>query len=227
MPNRMLRDWTDSEKVDTLSVHAERFFTRLIMKVDDYGRYPASPKYLRAMLFPLKEDMRETDISRCLNECQVAGLIALYEVEKKEYVQINDFRQRLRQKTEKYPCPTIDGQMTVTRQTDDSLKRREEEVEEKGREYVPPDEKIVFTIEHCLVVAMNDSRWVKANKTNEAELQVFNSTLEKQGRFKENPAEYKRYFANWKNKQGKIVSDESSPTTNNIREAEARRILGI
>ena len=33
----MLRDWTQSEKIDELTIESERFFTRLIMKVDDYG----------------------------------------------------------------------------------------------------------------------------------------------------------------------------------------------
>ena len=52
MPNRILRDWTDSEPVNSLSVHAERLFVRLIMKADDYGRLTDHPKLLRAMLFP-------------------------------------------------------------------------------------------------------------------------------------------------------------------------------
>jgi len=39
MPNRILRDWTDSDRVNSLSAEAERLFIRLIMKADDYGRY--------------------------------------------------------------------------------------------------------------------------------------------------------------------------------------------
>ena len=45
MPNRILRDWTDSERVNALTVQGERFFVRLIMKVDDYGRLYGNPMF--------------------------------------------------------------------------------------------------------------------------------------------------------------------------------------
>jgi hypothetical protein len=107
MPNRILRDWTDSDIVDTLTVHAERFFTRLIMKVDDYGRYSANIKFLKSTLFPLKTDVRETDITRWITECEKSSLIALYNVANKDYLQIENFKQVLRQKNEKYPPPAL------------------------------------------------------------------------------------------------------------------------
>jgi hypothetical protein len=128
MPNRILRDWTDSEKVDLLSVHAERFFTRLIMKVDDYGRFSAGAKVVRAALFPLKShEIREADISRWLTECEAAGLIILYEINEKSYLEICNFKQRLRQMIEKYPSNSKnDGHTTDIRQSDDGLKQKPE-----------------------------------------------------------------------------------------------------
>src|SRR5690606_31911603 len=133
MANRMLRDWTDSEKVNQLSAHAERFFTRLIMKADDFGCYTANPKLVKSTLFPwLIDEVREADISRWMAECQKAGLILLYEVEGKPYLQIKDFGQRLRAKKSKYPLPAQCGQMTAEcgHMSDTRLleeKRREEE----------------------------------------------------------------------------------------------------
>jgi hypothetical protein len=106
MPNRILRDWTDSFTIDELDANTERFFIRLIMKVDDYGRFFADARLLRANLFPLKTDVRDTDISRWLAACEKAGLIAIYNVAKKEFLQINNFNQTLRQKKEKYPPPS-------------------------------------------------------------------------------------------------------------------------
>lgn len=104
---RLLRDWTNSDKVNSISLHAERFFTRLIMKVDDYGCFYADPRILKANLFPLLLDaIREADISRWTTECQKAGLIALYESEGKMYLQILDFNQRLRQKRQIFPLPS-------------------------------------------------------------------------------------------------------------------------
>lgn len=145
MPNRMLRDWTNSEKVDQLDANGERFFTRLIMIVDDYGRYYADERLLRAAMFPRKIDsIRDADISRWMAACQKAGLIVVYENSGKNYLQIIDFNQRLRQKREKFPAPDV-GHMTVNCQTDDrhmsdncqtidGLNRREVEYEEEGNE---------------------------------------------------------------------------------------------
>jgi len=107
MPNRMLRDWTDSEKVNRLTVHGERFFTRLIMKVDDYGCFHADSRLLKASLFPLQLDsIREADLLRWATECQKAGLIVLYESNSKKFLQIVDFRQRLDKSNPKYPLPS-------------------------------------------------------------------------------------------------------------------------
>jgi hypothetical protein len=106
MANRILRDWTDSDKINNLSVHAERFFTRLIMKVDDYGRFFSDPRLLKANLFPLLLDsIREADVTRWMAECQKAGLIVIYEIKGKGYLQIEVFKQTLRQKKERYPGP--------------------------------------------------------------------------------------------------------------------------
>lgn len=141
MPNRILRDWTDSLKIDLLDVNTERFFTRLIMKVDDYGRFYSDTRLLKANLFPLKTDIRETDISRWIAECEKSGLIVTYNVANRGYLQITDFKQQLRQKKEKYPSPNIgtsdDSGMHSRCVADDILKRNESET--KGRESPAPD----------------------------------------------------------------------------------------
>lgn len=144
MPNRILRDWTDSETIDALDVQTERFFIRLIMKVDDYGRYLANVRLLKSQLFPLKSDIRETDISRWLAECKQSGLIALYNVAQKDYLQIVNFRQQLRQKVEKYPPPIeVKNNATQThsrRIADDvpETKRNESETEREKKPEISP-----------------------------------------------------------------------------------------
>lgn len=103
MPNRILRDWTDSEAVESLPWQSEVFFTRLIMKVDDFGRFSANPKLLRSLLFPIRDGVRDSDISRDLSACEKAGLIAVYESEGKHYLQIVKFGNTPRAKTSKFP----------------------------------------------------------------------------------------------------------------------------
>jgi hypothetical protein len=105
MPNRILRDWTDSEKMSGITSQAERFFTRLIMKADDFGCFHANPKLLKAALFPLNDDIKDLDIARWLNECAKVELVQVYKVNGKMYLQIVDFGQRLRQSRAKFPQP--------------------------------------------------------------------------------------------------------------------------
>lgn len=112
MPTRILRDWTDSFVIDQLDAKAERFFVRLIMKADDYGRFHADTRLLRSMLFPLRQDARDTDISRWLAECEKAGLLRCYADERgRPLLQIENFGQRQRTDS-KFPapeaCQTID-----------------------------------------------------------------------------------------------------------------------
>lgn len=160
MPNRMLRDWTDSERVNGLAWQSEVFFVRLIMKVDDYGRFTANPKLLRSFLFPLKDCVRDADITRCLAECEKAGLIAVYQVEDKSLLEIVNFDQRLRAKVSRYPardsqpaadCQTNDSRMTGTcqshdshvtdkRQTHDSLNREARSRDENSPPKAPQGE---------------------------------------------------------------------------------------
>lgn len=114
MPNRILRDCTDSEKINLLDVYEERFFYRLIMVVDDYGRFYAHAGLLKAKMFPfLLDKIREADISRWLVNCQAAGLITLYEIAGKHYLQIEEFKQRLDKAKEKYPPPIVGSSITT------------------------------------------------------------------------------------------------------------------
>lgn len=114
MPNRILRDWTDSEPVNALDPWAERTFTRLIMKADDDGRLRRETKVLRPLLYPLLLDsVREADLSRQLQDLEQAGLVRFYDVGGKQYLYIVNFRQRVREGGTKHPPPPDDGQVTV------------------------------------------------------------------------------------------------------------------
>lgn len=128
MPIRMLRDWTQSEKVNQLNANAERFFTRLIMKADDFGCYSANLTLLKSTLYPLLiNDVREADITRWMADCQTAGLIVLYEVEGRQYLRIVDFGQRLRTSKSKYPMPDSEPPPPAAKSGLREEKRREEE----------------------------------------------------------------------------------------------------
>ena len=124
MPNRIIRDGLlTSERFDALNWREQCFFTRLLLVVDDYGRYDARAKVLRSILFPLSLDkVSQSDVESCLKSLEAAGLVRLYEVAGKPYLEVLNFRQRVRAKVSKYPSPDgeeNDGHMTVACQTDD------------------------------------------------------------------------------------------------------------
>lgn len=106
MPNRILRDWTDSPAVNSLTDAGEKFFIRLIQKADDFGRYHGGANMLRPMLYPLQLDkVREADIQRLIAECVKAGLVRFYEAESKQVLEIIKFKQSIRAEKSKFPEP--------------------------------------------------------------------------------------------------------------------------
>lgn len=211
MPNRILRDWTDSFIVDELDVHAERFFVRLIMKVDDFGRFSADKRLLKSQLFPLKSDIRDTDIARCLTACEKAGLITIYTVASKCYLQIENFKQTLRQKTTKYPSPDeciADAtHMISNSESIASLKRNEtetrKETEEEGEKNIPPLNFKKITIEQF----HEELKPYVDEFTKPTVSAFFNYWSEKDAKGKmkfqkQDTWETKRRLITWKNKEG-------------------------
>ena len=105
MPNRILRDWTDSLTIDELTADEERFFVRLIMKADDFGRFHAEPRLLVAALYPLKTaDICPRVVVNMLSSCQRLGLVILGKCSKgRKYLQIVNHQQRTRSQNSKFP----------------------------------------------------------------------------------------------------------------------------
>lgn len=157
MPNRIVREGLiDSERVDQLSVHGERFYIRLLLKADDFGRFSGNVLLLKAALFPLKQDVRDADIPRWIAECEKAGLVRRYEVSGKHYLEVLDFRQRSRAEKSKYPAPPMfhgehavlsrasDGQPSDTRPTaahvvGDGDEGGDDRARKRAEVFVPPD----------------------------------------------------------------------------------------
>lgn len=105
MPNRILREGIlTSDKVTRLGWAAEVFYRRLMSVADDYGRFHALPKLLRAACYPLQIDkVSDADIGKWFSECETAGLVSVYPAQDgKRYVQIVNFGQQIRAKS-KFP----------------------------------------------------------------------------------------------------------------------------
>ena len=109
MPNRILKETIcTSCEIDSLSTGAENLFYRLIVQCDDFGRMDARLPIIRAKCYPLKiSKVREKDIEKWLSEVVNTGLIQIYIVEGKPYLQMAtwDKHQQKRAKHSKYPAP--------------------------------------------------------------------------------------------------------------------------
>lgn len=109
MPNRILKESIcDSENIDTLSEFSEIFFYRLIVQCDDYGRMDARVKLLKSKLFPLRtEKISDKDIEDALAALVSAGLIRMYVVDGKPYLEMKTWgkHQQIRAHKSKYPKP--------------------------------------------------------------------------------------------------------------------------
>lgn len=107
MPNRILRDGIlSSEAVNSLSWAEEVFYRRLMSAADDYGRFSASPKLLRAACYPLHIDkVSDSDIGKWIAACATAGLVRVYPAsDGKRYIELLKFGQQIRSKS-KFPPP--------------------------------------------------------------------------------------------------------------------------
>lgn len=111
MPNRIIRDGIlQSEAVAELTWPEEVFYRRLMSVVDDYGRYHALPKLLRAACYPLQIDkVSDSDIGKWIAGCVNAGLVRVYPAKDgKSYLEIVKFGQRVQSKS-KFPEPPVNS----------------------------------------------------------------------------------------------------------------------
>jgi uncharacterized phage protein (TIGR02220 family) len=110
VPDRIIRAGIlTSEAVNSLSWQAEVFYRRVMSVVDDFGRYDGRPSVLRAALYALKIDrVSEPDIGKWIGECQEAGLVRMYTVDGKPYLELSKFGQKIRTLKSKWPDPPAD-----------------------------------------------------------------------------------------------------------------------
>lgn len=130
MPTRYLKPGVrDSESIDSLSPYAEILYYRILVTVDDFGRYDARPSMVKAACFPIKDAITATKTEALMRELVEHGLIVVYEVEGKPYLQMCKWDNVPRAKESKYPthehdctqmytsvCNTLtDAPLTVTK----------------------------------------------------------------------------------------------------------------
>jgi len=106
MPTRYLKPGIrDSEAIDRLSPLAECLYYRLLVTVDDFGRYDARPSMIKSACYPVKESVTSAKCEALLKEIADCGLILVYQVDGKPYLQVRKWDNAPRSKESKYPQP--------------------------------------------------------------------------------------------------------------------------
>lgn len=98
-----------SRKINSVSLGAECMYVRILLLTDDFGRYHADPRILRAHAFSLRGVTNKT-ILKWLRELVEIELVRLYSVNSEEYLEIvrfEDFQtfRTDRKRQEGFPKP--------------------------------------------------------------------------------------------------------------------------
>jgi len=121
LPNRIAKDSSRKDpQLDILSDGAERLYWRLILAADDFGRFEADPRIVKADCFPLKIDsLRTATVEKWLDEIEKAGLVKFYSVLNRGYGQFITFDPPRAAKS-KFPAPN-DAEVTTIENKGDSI----------------------------------------------------------------------------------------------------------
>lgn len=107
--DRILRDYSTSAKFDGFPQSPETFFTRLLTKVDDYGRIDGDPANLRGVCFMRFPNIQMQTVDAWLKELSGHHIVLRYAVKGKPYLAIINFRQRKRTPPSKPKFPPPEG----------------------------------------------------------------------------------------------------------------------
>lgn len=101
--------WTSGQVMEC-SRDARLLFIGLWNFCDDAGHFPNSPKQIKALVFPGDDDLTADDVRRMIDELAANGLLTIYSVEGKEFLQINGWKHQKIDKPQlpKYPAPIVD-----------------------------------------------------------------------------------------------------------------------
>lgn len=107
MSNRILGESIlTSETLNKLCPEQEALWYRLLVCADDYGCADARPIIVLARCYPLRIGKIEPDqIASWLQELAKVGLITLYQVDGKDYLQIVKWEEHQRIRTKRHKCP--------------------------------------------------------------------------------------------------------------------------
>lgn len=148
------------------------------------------------------------------------GFVKMVEVSKNQYssniVALSNFDKALNKALDKALTKHLTKQSESTVQSIDSIDKQLTINKEQGTGNGQSPAPVVYSIEHCMTVALNDPTWVMDNKATKEELETFNLFLRKRCTYQKDIRDYKNHFANWKDKRPAGQQVEIKTTKSNI-----------
>ena len=117
MPNRLLKEsFKSSPQIGELSWFEQCVWTRLLVTVDDYGRFDGRSVVLKNELFPADEKVTKAAVEKAIKHLERVDLIRLYTVEDRPYLYIPTWskHQQIRAKKSRFPSPDIIGYQMIS-----------------------------------------------------------------------------------------------------------------
>ncbi len=127
MPRRMIEpDIWRNEKIGNLPDTGRLLFIGIFSSADDDGRLKASPKFLKATVFPYDNDKTDEQIRELRDMCASLGLIRIYSKNGQEYLNIPGWEEHQKIRRDRYNPSKLpdfekaDNQMATTGQPTDN-----------------------------------------------------------------------------------------------------------
>jgi hypothetical protein len=108
MPNRIIKDAIlVSANIDQLTADEERFFFRLLLVSDDYGRFDARPPVIRGRAYPLKPEVTDQHVLSWIAKLVEVDILHAYQINGARFVGFSNWHtyQNVRAGKSKYPSP--------------------------------------------------------------------------------------------------------------------------
>jgi hypothetical protein len=96
--------WT-SEQVMSCSVAARLLFIGLWNFCDDCGHHPLAPNQIKALIFPCDSLITQEAVQEMIDELSVNGLVTIYAVEGRKYLEVTGWRHQKIDKPQKPKFP--------------------------------------------------------------------------------------------------------------------------
>jgi hypothetical protein len=125
--------WT-SEQIMDCEMVTRLLFIGMWNFADDYGRMPYAPRSIKAQVFP-GDNIAPSEIDDRLKELNSKGLILIYSVDDKDYLEITGWKhQKIDRPTAKHPAPFAEDSSNTRRSIDEPSPPEGKGRESKGEE---------------------------------------------------------------------------------------------